>query len=156
MTSSLTSSLSSTISSASLRRSSLLPTVHHHPNSLSLTKPTTNFPSIKAQMSEGVNKMGEGAGDIWKEGQKTATELAGKAADGAVGVKDTVVEKSLDAKKSVVDAGNAAAARVSEETKKAVDTVTAAKDQTVKAAGDASEATTKRVSETVNAAKGGK
>ncbi|KAI3680718.1 hypothetical protein L6452_35492 [Arctium lappa] len=153
MTSSLTSSLSS-VSSASLRRTSLLPTVNHHPNSFSLTKPTTNFPSIKSQMSDGVKKMGEGAGDAWKEGQKTATELAGKAADGAVGVKDTVVEKSLDAKKSVVDTGNAAAARVSEETSKAVDTATAAKDQTVKAAGDAAETTTKRVSETVDAAKG--
>ena len=105
-------------------------------------------------MSEGLNKMGEGAGDAWKEGQKTAADLAGKASDGAVGLKNTVVEKSLDAHKSVVDATSAAAARVGEETNKAVGTVTAAKDQTVAAAGDAAEATKKRVGETVVAAKG--
>lgn len=50
MAASLTSSLSSTFSSLSLRRFSLLST-HQQPNSLSLPKPL-NFPSIRAQATD--------------------------------------------------------------------------------------------------------
>ncbi|KVH89539.1 Double-stranded RNA-binding-like domain-containing protein [Cynara cardunculus var. scolymus] len=50
MAASLTSSLSSTFSTLSLRRFSLLPT-HQQPNSLSLARPA-NFPSIRAQSAD--------------------------------------------------------------------------------------------------------
>ncbi|KAI3680716.1 hypothetical protein L6452_35490 [Arctium lappa] len=138
MSTSLTSSLSSTFSSAPLHRSSLLPT-HQPPNSLSLRKPNTTFPSIRAQSSE-------------KTGGDSKVEKAVEE------IKDisinTLKEESEKVNEDVTDMNEKIVEKIGKDTNKAVDTAKAVNEEILDGAKDAADKTTERVGEIWDAATG--